>query len=257
MISYLLKIIVNSPIYPHWLEHRKMRQGDDVMLKGIKGSVLEVGAGDGTKKAKILLKYPKIKSYLATDYSSWDEEFARFSSISNKYRRLGEIFMGRQTRIKLDGVCSATELPYGSGQFDVHLSFEVLEHLDDPFAYFSEAARVVKPGGKIILSVPFLYREHKMDFFRYTTEFFSLVAKKNNLKVTQIYCNTGIGTTVTTLANQWLIRRTLESSYILRPILLLVSPVYFIINNTLGWLVDIKPDKRFTTRYHLVFQKRG
>lgn len=256
MLNSLIGGLVHSPLYPHWLEHRKMKQGDKVILKGLKGDVLEVGAGDGMKKIEILRDCPKIKTYLATDYSSWDKEFDSFTKVSSKFGKLGEIFMGRQARAKLDDVCSATKLPYKSGRFDAHLSFEVLEHVEDPFAYFSEAARVVKPGGKIILSIPFLYREHVMDYFRYTTGFFDLMAKKNKLKVSQVYCNTGIGTTVTTLANQWLVRRILESPAIFKPVLLLISPFFFLFNNVLGWLVDIKPDKRFATRYHLVFQKK-
>lgn len=255
MLSILLKFIVNTPVYPHWLEHLKMKQGNEKILKGLKGSVLEVGAGDGTRKIVLMNHYPKIKSYIATDYSSWDKEFASFSKISNKYGRLGEILMGRQTRLKLDNVCSATKLPYKNNFFDYHLSFEVLEHLDDPFSYFTEATRVVKPSGKIIFSVPFLYREHKMDYLRYTTGFFNKVAKDNNLKIISIYCNAGVGTTSATLFNQWLVRLIMESSIFLKFILLLISPIFFFINNVIGWVVDLKPDKRFTTRYHVVLKK--
>ena len=255
MLNTLLEVIVNSPIYPHWLEHRKMSQGNAVVLRGIKGQVLEVGAGDGTRKASIIKQHPRIKKYLATDYSSWDDEFESFSNIRSRYGRLGEIFMKRQSRLKLDDTCSATKLPYKSSRFDTHLSFEVLEHIDDPFAYFKEATRVVKPSGKIIFSVPFLYREHKMDYFRYTTGFFNSVAEDNNLKIVSVYCNTGIGTTVATLSNQWLVRLIMESRLVFKPFLLLISPLYFLINNTIGWLLDIRPDKRFTTRYHVVLQK--
>lgn len=231
-----------------------MRQGNRVILKGIKGEVLEVGAGDGSRKVAIMKDFPAIKKYVATDYSSWDDEFEHNDGAA-RYGKAGEIFMGRQKRAKLDKVCSATKLPYKKDTFDSHLSFEVLEHIDDPKAYFSEAARVVKKRGKLIFSVPFLYREHTMDRQRYTSDFFRLIAKDNNLKAVLIYTNTGLGTTVAVMANQWIIRRILEGPILVRPILFLFSPILFLINNIAGWIIDLKPDGRFATRYHVVLKK--
>lgn len=255
MIAALTRLLVNSPLYPHWLEHRKMRQGNDLILKGIKGQVIEVGAGDGTRKQEIMNAHPKIKKYLATDFSSWDEEFDRIGAQASRFGRVGEVFMGRQTRLSLDDVCSATKLPYKPSRFDAHLSFEVLEHIDKPLEYFAEARKVVKKGGQIIFSVPFLYREHKMDYYRYTGDFFDFIAKENNLKLTKLYSNTGFGTTCAVMANQWLVRRIMEGPLVLRPFLLLIAPIYFCFYNLVGLLIDVRPDTRFATRYHVVFKK--
>lgn len=255
MIQKLVNFLVHSPIYPHWLEHHKMRLGDEAILKGTKGKILEVGAGDGSKKSNLIVKYPKITSYTATDYSSWDDEFESFDSISKKYGLIGRLFMGRGTRAKLDGVCSATELPFKKNSFDVHLSFEVLEHINDPAAYFKEAARVTKPKGKIIFSVPFMYREHKMDFLRYTPDYLEYIAKENGLKVKSIYNNTGYGTTKAVFANQWLVRRIVESNLLIKVPLFIISPVYFCLNNLWGLFLDIRPDRRFATRFHVILQK--
>jgi 2-polyprenyl-3-methyl-5-hydroxy-6-metoxy-1,4-benzoquinol methylase len=38
--------------------------------------------------------------------------------------------------------------------FDVALLLDVLEHLQDPFTFFAEAASLIRPGGKILVSVP-------------------------------------------------------------------------------------------------------
>jgi ubiquinone/menaquinone biosynthesis C-methylase UbiE len=254
MFASFVSLLVKTPIYPHWLEHLKMRQGNQVILKGVKGKVLEVGAGDGSRKVFIMNHFPAIKKYVATDFSSWDDEFKRNDGAA-KYGKAGEIFMGRSKRAKLDKVCSATKLPFRTNTFDSHLSFEVLEHIDDPKAYFSEAARVVKQKGKLIFSVPFLYREHSMDRQRYTSDYFRLAAKDNGLKVMRIYTNTGFGTTVAVMTNQWIVRRILEGPIVVRPLLLLLSPPLFLINNVTGWIIDLKPDSRFTTRYHVVMKK--
>jgi SAM-dependent methyltransferase len=46
------------------------------------------------------------------------------------------------------------ELPFGDRSFDLVVSFEVLEHLDDPDAALSELERVVSPTGIVLASSP-------------------------------------------------------------------------------------------------------
>jgi SAM-dependent methyltransferase len=256
MFESIVKAFVNTPVYPHWLEHRKMRQGNDVVIQKIKGNIVEVGAGDGSRKQAIMAAHTKIKSYTATDYSSWDDEFEKLGEANGVLGKLSRTFMGRHERAKFDVVCSATKLPFKEDKFDFHISFEVLEHINDPFAYFSEAARVVKSKGYVIFSVPFLYREHKMDFFRYTGGFFEMVADNNGMKLENKYSNTGYGTTMAVLTNQWIVRRVMEGPIVLRPFLLLLSPFIFIIMNVLGLLIDMKPDVRFANRYHIIMRKK-
>lgn len=48
-------------------------------------------------------------------------------------------------------------LPFKNEQFDVVILSEVVEHLEDIAAAFAEAARVLRPGGRLLISVP--YRE--------------------------------------------------------------------------------------------------
>ena len=46
------------------------------------------------------------------------------------------------------------QLPLGDASLDLLVSFETLEHLDDPRAFIAEAARVVRPGGLFMVSTP-------------------------------------------------------------------------------------------------------
>jgi SAM-dependent methyltransferase len=47
-------------------------------------------------------------------------------------------------------------LPFNGGSFDAVLALDVLEHLDDDASGLREAARLVKPGGLLLVTVPAL-----------------------------------------------------------------------------------------------------
>jgi len=54
--------------------------------------------------------------------------------------------------------------------YDTIIASDVVEHLHTPQALFTSAARALKPGGKLIVGVPFLYWLHEAphDYHRYT-----------------------------------------------------------------------------------------
>ena len=65
---------------------------------------------------------------------------------------------------------SVLELPFADASFDYVLSSGVIHHTPDPYKGFLELSRVLKPGGKLFLSV---YGKHGLkwyanDLFRYT-----------------------------------------------------------------------------------------
>ena len=51
-------------------------------------------------------------------------------------------------------VASTLQLPFADRVFDVVLSTEVLEHTPDPLQGLRELARVIKPGGRLLLTTP-------------------------------------------------------------------------------------------------------
>jgi len=70
----------------------------------------------------------------------------------------------------VDVVCDAHALPYRDGSFSVVLCMEVLEHLHHPQTAVAEISRVLKDGGQLILTCPFVYPVHEAphDYQRYT-----------------------------------------------------------------------------------------
>ena len=55
---------------------------------------------------------------------------------------------------KLDFISDATAIPLSDASFDAILCTEVLEHVPEPIAVVHELARILRPGGKVLLAAP-------------------------------------------------------------------------------------------------------
>jgi SAM-dependent methyltransferase len=108
-----------------------------------RGDLLDVGAGDVPYRGYF---EGRVETYHTVDYE----------------RRIEAIDFEADAQ-DMSGV-----IP--SDRYDTVLLLEVLEHVPDPFRVAAEVFRVLKPGGKLILSVPHLSRLHEepYDFYRYT-----------------------------------------------------------------------------------------
>ena len=69
-----------------------------------------------------------------------------------------------------DVLADALALPFKEGHFNCVLAVECMEHLADPFLFVRELARVLKAGGTVILTVPFMCHQHPdpYDYWRPT-----------------------------------------------------------------------------------------
>jgi SAM-dependent methyltransferase len=86
--------------------------------------------------------------------------------------------------IVADGAC----LPLATGAVDTVVCLETLEHVVDPQQVVREMARVLRPGGTLLLSVPFLYRIHAApnDLWRFTEYQVLRMVQQAGLQVVQL-----------------------------------------------------------------------
>ena len=82
-------------------------------------------------------------------------------------------------------VCSGTDLP--DGEFDTIFCSQVLEHVPHPHVFLTEAYRLCRPGGHLILSTPFLFYLHgkPYDYFRYTPDGLATLAREAGFEIVE------------------------------------------------------------------------
>lgn len=72
---------------------------------------------------------------------------------------------------KTDIIADARSIPFQDASLDILMSFDVLQHIPNVAQAPDEIARVVRPGGYVMFSFPFLYGECDVhDFYRWTQE---------------------------------------------------------------------------------------
>ncbi len=102
---------------------------------------------------------------LGCDHKPYFPLFARYA------RRYVGLDVAKTTK-EVDVVGGASAPPFRDGRFDAVVCSQVLEHVPDPLATLKEIARVLKPGGRVLLSThgTFIYHPHPTDFWRWTQE---------------------------------------------------------------------------------------
>jgi SAM-dependent methyltransferase len=110
---------------------------------------------------------------------------------------------------------------------------QVLEHVFNPDFFLREIGRVLKPGGKLLLTVPFLWDEHEQpyDYARYSSFGLAALLRRNGFCVIQ---QDKLGTDaaiVFQVANAYFFKVT---SHWPRPLRLPLTIPVFAINNLLG-----------------------
>jgi SAM-dependent methyltransferase len=148
--------LVNSSRY--YLEQFNRRFAQS-MVPG--SMILDAGAGNAPYKS--LFKHVRYES---ADFEKVDKPYA-----SSTY------------------VCDLCDrIPVEDGRYDYIVINQVLEHLANPGAALAELSRVLKRGGRMLVSAPLFYEEHErpFDYYRYTQFAYGQMFSRAGLAVDSI-----------------------------------------------------------------------
>jgi SAM-dependent methyltransferase len=136
-------------------------------------------------------------------------------------------------------------LPFPAASFDGALCSQVLEHVFTPDDFLREIARVLRPGGLLVLAVPFVWDEHEQpqDFARYSSFGLCALLERNGFAVEVQRKATADARALAQLAAAWLykVTRSRHRSLNLLAQLLLIAPVN-LVGALAGALLPAHPD---------------
>ncbi len=150
-------------------------------------------------------------------------------------------------RSRPDVFGDAGALPFPDDSVDAVLLLEVLEHLPDPRAALGEIARVLKPGGTLLLTMPFPYPVHDAphDYQRYTPHGLEQGLEAVGLNIRNLRPRFSAAVSAAVLLNLALsgialiAARNRHPSILIAPVLLEILPLV----NLAGWVLGrILPD---------------
>jgi SAM-dependent methyltransferase len=175
----LLGLFVN----PFYFARRGLNMAMVNVSREITGSLLDVGCG-----SKPYRDIFNVDSYKGLDIDS---------PITRECGMADDLYDGKM-------------FPYSSDSFDSVLCNQVLEHVFNPDEFLQEINRVLKLGGKLLLTVPFVWDEHEQpyDYARYSSFGLRALLEKNGFAIRQHKKLGADATILFQLANAYLFKVT-------------------------------------------------
>ena len=145
-------------VNPFYLARRGLLEEINKMAPKMKGRLLDIGCG--RKPYRNLFR---VDEYLGLEIDSPENR----ANKSADFFYNGELF------------------PFENEIFDGAICNQVLEHVFTPDRFLGEIHRVLKPGGKLLLTVPFVWDEHEQphDYARYTSFGLRSLLEKNGFEM--------------------------------------------------------------------------
>jgi Methylase involved in ubiquinone/menaquinone biosynthesis len=108
--------------------------------------VLDLGTGGGRHAFECYRRGARV---VALDLNA--DDLAGVASMFGAMAHVGE---ARPPATAVAVRADAYRLPFGDGVFDAVIAAEILEHIPDDRAAIAEAVRVLRPGGRLAVTVP-------------------------------------------------------------------------------------------------------
>ena len=119
---------------------------------------------------------------VVVDYGAGETPYREFFHC-NDYKACDVAQNSQGTISHLISDTQTTDLP--AEVADLVLCMDVLEHTANPERALKEIRRVAKKGASILISLPFLYREHEAphDYYRFTTFCLERMMRENGFEI--------------------------------------------------------------------------
>lgn len=130
---------------------------------------------------------------------------------------------------RVDQFYDGKSIPFDDASFDSVFSSEVFEHVKDIEELIREINRVLKPGGYLGFTCPFVWEEHEQpyDFRRYTTFGLYDLLQRNGFEVVRTEKSTGYVATLFQMMSAYVWQHTLPRNVFVRLLFLpiIVAPL--------------------------------
>jgi SAM-dependent methyltransferase len=155
------RFLEKTPFHPQWLVSGKAKMIFS-LLQNVDEQKLVLDIGCANKWPKGYL--PGSCKYVGLDY---------FETARDWYGTTPDVYG------------DALNIPLKPESFDVVLLLDVMEHIGDAERLFDQVHDVLKPGGMVIVSVPFLYPLHDepRDFARYSSYGLHQLTSRHNFTI--------------------------------------------------------------------------
>ncbi|RAJ73484.1 methyltransferase family protein [Chitinophaga dinghuensis] len=201
-----LGIVIN----PFYIARRGLYKEMSRVGTQLSGRLLDVGCG--TKPYKQLFQ---VNEYIGLE-------------IDTTYNR---------EKKDIDVFYDGTVFPFEDNSFDSLLCNQVLEHVFNPEEFLQQINRVLKVGGKGIITVPFAWDEHEQpyDYARYSSFGLKSLLEKNGFEVIELRKSVADLRVLTVLMNGYLYKKTVKYRFLrIFATILLMFP-----NNVIGSIIGL------------------
>jgi glycosyltransferase involved in cell wall biosynthesis len=202
------------------------------ILPQLKGLLLDIGCGKMPYRT-FILKNSEVTKYIGLDIDG-----------ALKY----------DTNIKPDFTWDGKIMPFDAGSFDCVFATEVLEHCPEPEIVLKETYRVLKPGGILFFTVPFLWNLHEVprDEYRFTPFALERHLKNSGFTFVSIKATGGWHASLAQMIGLWVRRAPLKKtirlilSHLFKPI------VRYLINQDKKRVILFNEGQMITGLYGIV-----
>ena len=183
----------HSPLNPYWLEMIWLLRGMEFLAPHARGVALDVGCGERPYDEFFV---HRVERYIGLEYPPAADNLVSVWDILDQLQGVIDVFADGQ------------RLPVVDACVDTVLALEVLEHVPDHNACMREIARVLKPGGVLLFTVPFVAPLHQLpfDFRRFTPPGIENMLDRHGVKIKAMQSRGNFSSVIGTTAGHWALR---------------------------------------------------